>query len=342
MASHLGVDRTAVMRIESGARKLSALEMGALAELFDVPLGYFVMAPPAVVVSRRGPDLDEPDEAARQIWRLDVDLDSHARDVTWFAQEGLLPRPETPDWTVKGPLDPNSAKGHARSMRRRVNRETGALDDLNDFCAQWGLYLLVVDRDADGASLQVEDHPGIGAAVIGGRVDPGRRRFTAAHELGHHILQDPYSNDVGLAVSMDSREVLINAFAQELLLPEADVREQVSRGVDRWSAMVRLAASYRVSWSVVVRSAAALELVDISEAQQLRAKPPVHGDFLAVLGSAPEPDLQVGATPAQWKKAVLSAYTQARITGDRALELLHGVVTSAEDLPVRDESGISL
>jgi hypothetical protein len=64
----------------------------------------------------------------------------------------------------------------------------GPLDDLVDFCAEWGRYLLVVDRDGDGASAQVDDVPGIGAAVVGGRADPGRRRFTAAHELGHHIL----------------------------------------------------------------------------------------------------------------------------------------------------------
>ncbi|MCG8917338.1 XRE family transcriptional regulator [Actinokineospora sp. PR83] len=340
VASRLGVDRTAVMRIESGARKVSALELGALAELFGVPLGYFVMTPPAVVVSRRGPEPEEPDEAARQVWRLDVDLDSHARDVAWLAGGGFLPPPRVADWDLPGRLDHDRARQHARLVRRGVGRETGPLDNLIDFCAHWGLHLLVVDRDADGASMQVENNPGVGAAVIGGRVDPGRRRFTAAHELGHHILQDPYSNDAGLAVSRDEREQTINAFAQELLLPREDVRQEMAGTDDQWAAAVRLAASYRVSWSVVVRSAAALGLVDEGEAQKLRARQPVRGDFLAVVGAVPQPDLPLGATSSQWKKAVLSAYTSASITGARALELLHGAATSIDELPVRNEADV--
>jgi len=238
--------------------------------------------------------------------------------------------------------DVADAKSYAQSVRQRLGRKTGPLDDLIDVCAQWGLYLLVVDRDADGASMQIEDHHGIGAAVIGGRVDPGRRRFTAGHELGHHIIQDPYSSDVGLTVSRDEREQLINAFAQELLLPEADLREHLAKRDDRWSALVSLAATYRVSWSVVVRSAVDHGLVDDAEAQKLRSRQPVHGDFLAIVGESPQPDLEVGATAATWKKAVLSAYRMSKITGVRALELLHGAVSGIEDLPIRNEVGADL
>jgi Zn-dependent peptidase ImmA (M78 family)/transcriptional regulator with XRE-family HTH domain len=342
VATRLEVDRTAIMRIESGARKVSALELGVLAELFDVPLGYFLSSPPAAVVSRRRPEPDAPDEAARQVWRLDVDLDSHARDVEWFAQRGLLPAPERPGWETAELRDNADAKRCARLVRSHVGKEEGPLDDLIEFCARWGLYLLVVDRDADGANMQVEGHPGIGAAVIGGRVDPGRRRFTAAHELGHHIVQDPYSSDVGLTVSQDEREQLINTFAQELLLPERDIRELLSGTDDRWVSLVRLAATYRVSWTMAVRSAADHGLVNDVEAQRLRSKPPVRGDFLAVVGKSPQPALHIGATAATWKKSVLDAYKKSLITGKRALELLHGAVDSTDELPVPYETGSDL
>jgi transcriptional regulator with XRE-family HTH domain len=336
VAARLGVDRTAVMRMESGARKVSALELSGLAELFDVPLGYFLVAPPPAVVSRRGPAPDEPDAAAREVWRLDVALDAHARDVAWLATAGLLPAPAELDRPRL--TDATAARQFARDVRAALGRPAGPLGALADVCAHWGLYVLVVDRDADGASMQIDDVPGIGAAVVSGRPDPGRRRFTAAHELGHHLLRDPYSSDVGVSASRDQRENLINAFAQELLLPEADLRDALAGAADRWEALVRLAAEYRVSWSAAVRAAR----VHLAIEADLTSRRPVQGDFLSVVGATPEPDLAVGSTSAAWKRAVLAAYQRALITGTRALELLHGAVTSTDDLPSRNPESAPL
>ncbi|WP_372511785.1 ImmA/IrrE family metallo-endopeptidase [Carbonactinospora thermoautotrophica] len=42
---------------------------------------------------------------------------------------------------------------------------------------------------------------------------------TAAHELGHFVLGDEYSNDVGIHASRQDREQVVEAFAAELLLP---------------------------------------------------------------------------------------------------------------------------
>lgn len=336
VAAKLGIDRTAVMRMESGGRKVSALELSHLAALFEVPLSYFLAAPPPAVVSRRGAAPDDPDAAAREVWRLDVDLDAHARDVTWLAGTGLLPAPLAPDWPREDLSDSPAARTFAQRVRHRMSRPSGPLDTLADVCALWGLYLLSVDRDADGASMQLDETPGYGATVVSGRPDPGRRRFTAAHELGHHLLQDPYSSDVGVSASRDEREGLINAFAQELLLPENDLRAALDDAGDKWAALLRLAAEYRVSWSMIVRAACGHGLISKSEGNDLIARRPVHGDFLALQGSAPLPDLTVGTTAATWKQAVLTAYQRALITGPRALELLHGAAASVADLPSRE------
>lgn len=119
-----------------------------------------------------------------------------------------------------------------------------------------GLYLTVVDLDVDGASLSAGAW---GAAVIGGgaRVEPGRRRMTAAHELGHHVLGDEYSSDVGVAASRDERETVVQAFAAELLLPASVVQARLASCDDaaQHAVLVALAGEYRVSWSVAVTTA---------------------------------------------------------------------------------------
>jgi transcriptional regulator with XRE-family HTH domain len=344
IAAQLGVDRTAVMRMEAGSRKVSALELSRLAELFEVPLSYFLTTPPAAVVSRRGPAPDDPDAAARAVWRLDIDLDAHSRDATWLAQEGLLPTPAVPDWPREDMSDLQSARVFAQRVRSSMSAVSGPLGPLADVCAHWGLYVLAVDRDADGASMQLDDAPGFGAAVIGSQLDPGRRRFTAAHELGHHLLKDPYSSDVGVSASRDERERLINGFAQELLLPGADLRAALAEvdETERWATMVRLAADYQVSWSMIVRAAQSYRLISSSESSALAARRPVHGDFLAVLGRAPAPDLALGTTASSWKQAVLTAYRRALITAPRALELLHGAADSVDELPAREVADAAL
>ena len=59
--------------------------------------------------------------------------------------------------------------------------------------------------------------------MLGGQAEPGRRRWTAAHELGHHLLRDAYHSDVGVSATASERERVIDAFAGEFLLPEADI-----------------------------------------------------------------------------------------------------------------------
>lgn len=83
-------------------------------------------------------------------------------------------------------------------------------------CEGAGQWVLVTDLPGDGASLVDGD---IAVAVVSTMGDPGRRRATAAHELGHLIIGDEYSSDLGVSNSRADREAVIDAFAAELLLP---------------------------------------------------------------------------------------------------------------------------
>ncbi len=336
LAEHLGVDRTAVVRMEAGDRRITALELFRLAKALDVPPAHLVSRPPAALVSRRTALEPNADTSSRERYRLDARLEEHARNAEWLVDHGFLVPPE-PDPRVArgaGRVDPLRL---ARAARSVAEVPSGPLGPLADVLERLGLYLTVVDEAAEGASLLLR---GYGVAVISGRFPPGRLRWTAAHELGHHLLQDEYHSDAGVAASRDEREQCINLFAGEFLLPEADLRrawdEGSSVGEAPRATLIRVAASYRVSWSAVVARARRLDLVDSTAARRLKADTPTKGDFLVLCGNEPEPDLAMGTTGTQWRRAALSAWSDGAITASRAVELLYGAITE-DEFPSREQ-----
>ncbi|MFF8565183.1 helix-turn-helix domain-containing protein [Streptomyces albidoflavus] len=330
----VGVDRTAVVRMEAGDRRVTALELMRLADVLGVPLAHLVSRSPSALVSRRSALEESADAASRARYRLDATLEEHARRARWLVGNGFLhppePSPEPP--RENGTVDPVALAATARSA---IGVPGGPLGALADCLEELGLYLTVVDEPAEGASLLCE---GYGVAVISGQAAPGRRRWTAAHELGHHLMQDEYHSDAGVAAGRDAREQLIDAFVEEFLLPTADVRQAwspVSEGQDPRKTLIELSGTYRVSWSATVNRARKLRLIDPQEARRQKADTPVRGDFLAVLGCQPVPDLEEGTTGRQWRQAVLAAWEAGAVTAPRAVDLLNGALTE-DELPSRD------
>jgi hypothetical protein len=76
-------------------------------------------------------------------------------------------------------------------------------------------------------------------------------------------------------------------------------------------------------------------LITSELAQRLRADTPIRGDFLAVVGREPLPDLELGEHGSQWKRAVLGAHRGGLITAARVIELLGGDLR-LEDVPDRE------
>ncbi|HWE89639.1 MAG TPA: XRE family transcriptional regulator [Pseudonocardiaceae bacterium] len=338
LATRIGLDRTAMVRIEAGERRVSALELARLGEELGVPMAHFVSRPPAPLASqRRGLD-ETTDSASRSHYRLDVLLETHARNAQWLVEQGFLvppaPSVDVPRSTTG--VDVGEVTKLARNAREAMGAPSGPLGALASVVEEFGLYVTVADEDAEGASLLLE---GFGVAIISGRSEPGRRRWTAAHELGHHLLHDAYNSDVGVAAGRDGREQLVDRFAGEFLLPDNDLLSTWRRmsGADQSprDVLLGLATDYRLSWSAVVARARQAALVNVADARRLRANTPVRGDFLAIRGSEPSPDLTIGETGAQWRRAVLSAWHQGAITGARTVELLYGAVT-VDDLPARN------
>lgn len=341
LARRIGIDRTALVRIEAGERGVSALELTRLATVLDVPVAYFVSRSPGPVAAYRSA-VAEASEAASDVgadrsrFLLDVELEKHARDAEWLRSEGFIAAvPDVPERAVAARDD---AVELARLARHRLAVGLEPLGPLAATAERFGLYVRVVPRSTAGASLQIE--PGFGVAVVGGEAEPGRRRWTAAHELGHHLLGDKYNSHAGVAAGDQEREALADAFASELLLPaEVLLRADWVRPLDEVRRqLVELAGTYRISWTAAVNSARQLALLSSRDKQRLSAAIPGRGDFMEVLGYEPARDLESGSTGPLWRRAALSAWRASLITAQRTVDLLGGAL-AAEDLPDLDPGG---
>lgn len=340
LAESIKVPRTALVRIEAGEQGLPALVLARLARRLDIPVAHFLTRSPGPVAAYRAAaaELGERGQDAgteRARFELDVQLEAHARDLQWLHDKGLIrAADDLPRRTVTDRAD---ALHLARAARAVLGRPKEPLGPLATEAERFGLYLKVLGKGTAGASLQLGD--GLGVAVIGGDSDPGRRRTTAAHELGHHLFGDRYNTDVGVAASNQERERLIDQFAAELLLPE-DVlvtRIKPDQPFDGLRTdLVALAGEYRLSWTTAVNSAHWTDVLDRNTAQRLRARAPLRGDFLASIGYEPQEDLTKGTTGAGWQRAVLGAWSDNLITEERTIDLLSGTI-ERQDLPAREQ-----
>ncbi|MBQ0896456.1 ImmA/IrrE family metallo-endopeptidase, partial [Micromonospora sp. U56] len=218
-------------------------------------------------------------------------------------------------------------------VRQQAELGDGPIGSMMSVCEGAGQWVLVTDLPGDGASLVDGD---IAVAVVSTMGDPGRRRATAAHELGHLIIGDEYSSDLGVSTSRADREAAIDAFAAELLLPVQAVAAGCGAGPVTRDRLVEFAARYRTSWLLALRQAERAGVIDGSTRRCWSEPRPTRAEFMEASGWTPQPDLDSVRVPPMYAHAVMEAWRANRITRSRALQLMHGQIVDA-DLPVNDD-----
>jgi Zn-dependent peptidase ImmA (M78 family) len=204
-------------------------------------------------------------------------------------------------------------------------------------CERAGQLVLVTSVPGDGASVIDGD---VAASVVSSTGDPGRRRATAAHELGHFLLGDEYSSDLGVHASRSDREAVVDAFAAELLLPVGAFEGAEGGSADIRDLLIGYAARYRASLSLALKQAEHARLIDGRLRGRLVQPAPTHVEFREALGWAPEPDLATVRVPPAYAHAVFAAWRDDLITTARAIKLMHGEI-AVGDLPPRDDFDVA-
>jgi len=326
----VGLDRTAITRLEKGERKLSAHELVAVAEALGRPMSYFVSAPVPAVVSRRS-DTSHAHETTRA---LDVELQGFASDIQILMEMRLLTGHERAG-DVKTPRDHTVAEQVAQEVRQKLSLGDAPVRDLGAVCERLGLHTFSASLGAagpDGGCVEVGDATAcLGAAVINGDTPAGRRRMTLTHELGHWLFGDAYD----VQASSDS-ERMINSFAIHFLAPRAGIRtvwDQYGELPVRDQALA-IGASFRLSWSAVIAQLKNVGFINDGEYRDLNEYEPRSGDYLR-LGISWDEELKSPYVSPGFAAACLNGYVSGRLTGHRVIELLRGTL-AAGDLPHQD------
>lgn len=330
LAERIGLERTALAKVEQGSRGVSALELAALSRATDLPIDWFVAESAPVVASRRAADVHDTSI-------IDLRVEVLVRDVTQLLELELL-RPASGRPNLSVPRDVNAAEDAAAKVRYHLGSGNGPLLNLMTADESLGIlpYVLAIpSSSADGAYVAINDQ--LGLALINGDHSTPRRRFTLAHEIGHHVFQDAYAIDHGAAGGSET-ERIIDAFAIHLLLPREAVtqrwRDLDGRNEPRSAAIV-IGAEYRVSWTALSAHLVNLGLLDHKQGEALREALPRRGEY-AELGVDLVEEVGAPIVPGLIVKAALRGYRTHRLGVGRTLELLHGTLTE-EDLPDRDE-----
>lgn len=322
VADALGIDRSAVSRLEAGTRKLDVNELLMLCKALSIPLASLVAEePPAVVSRRRDGSAD-----STSTWTIDNALHLLSRDVESVQKHGLLDEPaQIPN--LRTPRSHDEAEQSAARVRQALDLPDGPLSDLGRVCERAGLIVHVSeDIHGDGAFIAVDgSHPPLGVAVVSGSTDPGRRRMTLGHELGHWIFGDAYDR----GASWD--ESMIFSFAVHFLAPRSAVlrewhRESSSSPRDR---ALRVAADFQLSWSAALNHLVTVGVIDTAARERLLAQRPRRGDYrrlrLDLVGDLEPPYLPPGFT-----SGVLEGFVDGVLTRARTLDLLRGTLTDDE------------
>lgn len=322
LAAAIGIDRTALAKIESGSRRVAAVELVAMARELGRRVEWFVDEAPPALASYRGA---KPGVAVQAI---DRELDSLVRDAEFVTSRcpELVERQPAP---LPHPTTAEEAEELAASARQLLGLEPGQpAHEFSRLAAGVGLLVFALDlgEGADAGTVLLRRG---GVALVNGHWRVGRRRLAAAHELGHYLVADEFSLDWRVAATdAEGVEAGLDRFARALLLPSKDLREHWAEWLtvpdETWrDAAVRAASHYGVDMATLARRLLEVDLVDRSRADDIRRVQTKQADIVEK-NLVVRNELTPVALPRPYEQAVLKLYRREVITADRALGLLRG------------------
>lgn len=336
LGSAVGLDRTAVNKIEGGVRKVTALELSAISIALGVRMSSLLTEPPPALVSHRSSQgLDTADS---RIDRLLANLATDVEFVESLAPEELglgnleariegLPFPS--------PYTMSEADQLASKARALLGLDaTQPVRDLVALAASIGLLVFSADLGVDTADAGTILLRHGGVSLVNSQNKVGRRRLAAAHELGHYLVADEYTVDWRVAEQGGDVEARLDRFARALLLPESGVQAAWSQHSDAFElreAAVQVASEFRVDMTTLARRLQELGLIGGNEAAAVRSIATTQADIVEY-GLIVPTDLEGTSLPVPFQKAVLRAFRAERISRERALNLLQDTFND-DDLP---------
>ncbi len=233
VADALGLPRTAITNMESGARAVSTLEMTKLAALYGQPASFFLSPNEAgedlsVVLHRALPEIANSSVTEREVRRI---LDLFREGAVLKGLLGQAVEQTVPNYATRM----NSAadairQGElvAQEERRRLGLGSSPILNVAELIGEQGIWAAATGLVAELSGLFL-NHPSVGLAIlVNVEHRTVRRRFSYAHEYAHSLFdrEQPVTT-TRQANSSELVEKRANAFAASFLMPRDGVSDQL-------------------------------------------------------------------------------------------------------------------
>ncbi len=233
VAERIGLSRSAIAQIELGNRSVSSVEIDRLAFLYgrdmrDFLSEQFASEDSLLALFRANQDIaarPETGDALRQCVAVGRELTNLERlvgvpDESPSAVRYTVPEPKSRYDAIK------QGAGLAEQERRRLSLGDAPIEDIAELLERQGIRTGMIDLPEDISGLTFVDHKIGPFAVVNRTEHIARRVFSFAHEYAHVLVDRDIHGIISRASDRTGlREVRANAFAANLLLPEAGVRQ---------------------------------------------------------------------------------------------------------------------
>lgn len=261
LATALRTNQSTISRYELGAIPVPPYHVDALSSALKYEREFFEQ--PDLLVGLGGDFLyrKRASVTAKAQRRVEAEANIRRMQVTRLLRAASVqerfPFPALPLEQVGKPDEA------ARETRRAFRLPAGPIRNLTRVVENAGGIIFTVDFGTpliDGTNIRL---PGLPPLFFLNASVPGERhRFNIAHELGHAVMH--FSTAIGDA------EDEANAFAQEFLMPKAEVRSDL-RDLDL-AAALRLKKVWGVSMAAIIRRAKDLKIISADRYRRLNTQ----------------------------------------------------------------------
>ncbi|MBI2954989.1 MAG: ImmA/IrrE family metallo-endopeptidase [Chloroflexi bacterium] len=225
----------------------------------------------------------------------------------------------------------DEAEGRALAIRDELGLGSDALGDVFELLDHLGLAVVRWPMGEEGPDGFYITRQELSVVAVNSAKRLGRQRFTACHELGHHLFDRRSRIDRNVLGASTVPERRANAFAAFFLMPAAGVRRWLERDSRRAQgslsldapAVVHLARHFGMSYEAALYQLRALGTLSSRQILALRKEQPER--LARILGYDVDVEAQERhrrVLPPDFVSRSLKAYGAADISLGRLAELL--------------------
>ena len=291
----VGLRKDQISRIESGERQIEVTEAALIAEALEVTIGDLLGNKPSkslALAARVMAPLADGEAApaqlrVRQILEVDSVLANATGSKTPEPSEGGLSAYEHARHSSPRASSTNRGYAIAKAVRSDLGLGGAPILDLPALIeSNFGVDVVLWPTGESVSGLCVHGD-GVAVLFVSSSFPYGHQRFTLAHELAHHLVDDP--QEVVIDEDLFGRgtppETTANAFAAELLMPDSSIKSLVDRQRIDASTIQMLMRTFGVSYQALIVRLHALRLISDNARTAWEARSPS-----SVLREAGDPD----------------------------------------------------